>query len=183
MPNKTSYFYRMIYYRAAKPNEANAIAQLHAQSWQKHYRGILRDAYLDEEVLEDRLTVWRERFQHPKETQHIIVATDDDQRCGFACTYAEYHDKYGALLDNLHVLSAWQGRGIGEQLIRRSAQWVHQRDEASGFYLWVFEANTSALAFYQHLGGAIEEKTMVENPGGGTAPVLRIVWPDPSVLI
>ncbi|MEM9672059.1 MAG: GNAT family N-acetyltransferase [Bacteroidota bacterium] len=173
----------MTTYREALPNEADAIAQLHAASWQKHYRGILRDAYLDQEVLADRLSIWRERFQHPKETQHIIVATDSEQRCGFACTYADFHEEHGALLDNLHVSSAWQGRGIGAELIRRSAQWVYQRDETSGFYLWVFEANTSALAFYQRMGGTIQEKTMVENPGGGSAPVSRIVWPDPSVLI
>jgi len=173
----------MIVYREALPNEADTIAQMHAKSWQKHYRGILRNAYLDQEVLADRQAVWQERFQHPQETQHIIVATDNGQRCGFACTYADFHEEYGALLDNLHVLSAWQGRGIGAQLIRRSAQWVHQRDENSGFYLWVFEANTSARVFYERMGGQIEEKTTVENPGGGTAPVLRIIWPDPSVLI
>ena len=172
----------MIVYREALPDEAEAIAQMHAASWQKHYRGILRDDYLNQNVLTDRLEVWQERFEHPKETQHIIVATDNEQCCGFACTYADFHEEYGALLDNLHVLSAWQGRGIGAELIRKSARWVQQQDKHSGFYLWVFEDNTNALAFYKRMGGTVQEKTVVENPGGGSAPVLRIIWPDPSVL-
>lgn len=173
----------MITYREAYPNEAKTVAQLHTVSWQKHYRGILRNTYLDQYVGTDRTQVWQERFSKPKHTQHIILAADDEQVCGFACTYAEDDVYYGALLDNLHVLPHWQGQGIGRQLMQLSAQWVDQYTDDSSLYLWVFEENTEARAFYERVGGTVAEKTTVENPGGGTASVLRIVWPDLTYLV
>lgn len=172
----------MITYREAIPKDADAIARLHAQSWQQHYRGIMRDDYLDQQVLDDRLAVWRERFSHPKATQHIIVAVEDEKLCGFACTYSHYDPQWGALLDNLHVLPAWQGRGVGKALISASAQWASQQDAKAGFYLWVFEENTKARAFYDSQGAVNQEKVMVDNPDGGKAPVFRYVWAEPALL-
>ncbi len=173
----------MITYREASKDEAKIIAQLHTKSWQQHYRGILHDTYLDQNVYADRLQVWQQRFQHPKETQHIIVATDAEEVCGFACTYAKDDNQYGALLDNLHVLPNWQGRSVGRKLMQLTAQWVHQYNTTSGLYLWVYEENIPARAFYERMGGTVAEKSIVENPGGGTASVLRIIWPDPSVIL
>jgi GNAT superfamily N-acetyltransferase len=37
-------------FRAAGPGDANAIAGLHADSWQRHYRGAFSDAFLDNDV-------------------------------------------------------------------------------------------------------------------------------------
>lgn len=172
----------MITYRPAIPADADAIARLHAYSWQQHYRGILRDTYLDHEIEADRRAVWRERFQRPKDTQHIIVATDKDKVGGFACTYAQDDPTWGALLDNLHVSADWQGRGVGRALMQRSAQWVQRQASPEGLYLWVFEANTAARAFYERRGGVRQESVIVDNPGGGQAPVFRYVWSDLNLL-
>ena len=169
-------------YREATPEDAKAIATLHARSWQQHYRGILRDVYLDQDVAADRQAVWHERFQVPSSTQHVVVATEEDVIGGFACTYAEHDPQWGALLDNLHVTSDWQGRGVGRALMQRSAQWVQQQAAGEGLYLWVFEKNTAARAFYDRQGGINQEKTTVENPGGGTAMIFRYVWSDLSRL-
>ncbi len=74
-------------FRQAKPTEARAIAQLHAQSWQVAYRGILTDAFLDNNVLDNRLKVWEERFMSPKDNEYICVAADNDALKGFVCVY------------------------------------------------------------------------------------------------
>ncbi|MGB3850078.1 MAG: hypothetical protein WA958_08940 [Tunicatimonas sp.] len=66
----------MITYRAATLADAEAIAQLHAQSWQQHYRGIMRDDYLDHSVREDRQAVWAERLKSPTVNQHIRGYSD-----------------------------------------------------------------------------------------------------------
>ncbi|MGB3588058.1 MAG: GNAT family N-acetyltransferase [Tunicatimonas sp.] len=173
----------MITYRIAYPDEAETIARLHTISWQKHYQGILRDAYLKQNIAADRLQVWQKRFRNSQDSQYILVAVDNNEVCGFACTYAEDDTRYGALLDNLHVLPHRQGQGIGRRLTQLSAQWVHQRDATSGLYLWVFEENTEARTFYQRVGGTVAEKATVENPGGGMASVLRIIWPDLSAIL
>lgn len=172
----------MFSYREATSEDCDAIARLHARSWQQHYRGILYDTYLNQEVEEDRRIVWQERFQHPQPTQHIIVATEDETISGFACTFAEHNPRWGALLDNLHVIPAWQGRGVGRALMQASARWVQQQGN-EGLYLWVYEENTAARAFYERVGGTRQEKTTVENPGGGQASVFRYVWPDVDLLV
>ena len=173
----------MITYRTATLGDAEAIARLHARSWQQHYRGILRDAYLDEDVVDDRRSVWHERLQHPDDEQHVVVATEDDTLGGFVCTYAEHDPQWGALLDNLHVIPEWQGRGVGRALMQAAARWVEQQETAEGLYLWVFEQNTAARAFYDRMGGVNKETATVENPGGGEATIFRYVWPEVSALI
>lgn len=173
----------MINYREATADDMTTVARLHAQSWQQHYRGILRDDYLDHKVMADRQEVWQERFSHPSDTQHIVVATEDEQLVGFACTYLHDDPQWGALLDNLHVRPPWQGRGVGRGLMKASAEWVREQDPEEGLYLWVLEKNTAARAFYERMAGVNQEKATTDNPGGGTASVYRIVWPDPSLLI
>ena len=168
----------MVTYRLASSTDAEAIAQLHARSWQQHYRGILRDHYLDHAVEADRWAVWRERLQHPTDQQRILIATEDKQPIGLACTYLDHDPRWGALLDNLHVAAGQQGRGLGRTLMQRTAQWVNRERPRQGLYLWVYEENTAARAFYERMGGQRQETATVENPGGGRASVLRYAWSD-----
>ena len=172
----------MITYQEATLADAEAIAQLHAQSWQQHYRGIMHDEYLNGAVHEDRQTIWAERLRCPSVTQHIVLAVNQSELCGFACTYAQHDPQWGALLDNLHVSSTWQGKGIGRSLLQQSARWVSEQAVSEGLYLWVFEKNTAARAFYDQQGGINRDQTIVDNPGGGQAQIFRYAWPDLSTL-
>ena len=47
-----------IQYRLAGPGDAEAIANLHARSWQEHDRGAFQDAFLDGDLPGERLRVW-----------------------------------------------------------------------------------------------------------------------------
>ena len=173
----------MIQYREATKEDINTIAQIHAKSWQRHYRGILSDQYLDTEVLNDRLSVWQKRFGQLNPKQHIIIAETNRDTCGFACTYLDHDLEWGALLDNLHVLSEFQGKGIGKALIKQSAEWVTKQNPDSTFYLWVWEQNEAAKGFYQKLKAECHSPIPHEAPGGGIANVVRCVWRDLGLLI
>ena len=173
----------MITFQLATSDDARSIAELHALSWQRHYRGILSDQYLDKDVLEDRLEVWLRRFEHPSADQYVLLARDGDTLCGLACTYLNDDPEYGALLDNLHVLAEWQGHGIGVNLMALTAEWVAKHDPQGSLYLWVFEENHSARAFYDRMQGHVAESDMIENVGGGSARILRYVWPNLEELI
>lgn len=167
-----------ITYRMATAADTSQIAALHARSWQETYRGIMPDEFLDNEVEAERLAVWQERFaEHPPNRQ-IIVAEDGGQLVGFACVVAGSDPVYGALLDNLHVASSHKGRGIGRKLIKQAAEWVQLQDATSPFFLWVYEQNHSAKAFYDALGAINQEALRGEN-----GIVLRYVWPDTGRLI
>ena len=173
-----------INYRSASPSDVTEIARLHADSWRRHYRGAYSDAYLDGDVFEDRRAVWAERFSHDDDAHFTIVADRDSEMVGFAHTRLDVDPKWGALLDNLHVHYALKRHGIGRGLMVETANILRQKRPSSGLYLWVLKQNTAAQAFYSSVGGEpVEDRLGGPLPGGGTAPVLRYAWPDPSVLL
>ncbi|GAB3546163.1 GNAT family N-acetyltransferase [Spirosoma fluminis] len=167
-----------IVYRTATAADTDRIAALHARSWQETYRGIMTDAFLDDAVEQERRQVWQGRFDEQAPNRQIIVAEADGQVIGFACVFLGEDGTYGALLDNLHVAGEFKRRGVGRNLIKRAAEWVHGQDAASPFYLWVYEKNGPARQFYDKLGAINQEA--VEGEHG---VVLRYVWPDISLLL
>ena len=70
--------------RPAAAGDADSIARLHAESWRRHYRGAYSDAFLDGDVLQDRLSVWRDRLDRAGAEQHTVVATATARVVGFA---------------------------------------------------------------------------------------------------
>jgi ribosomal protein S18 acetylase RimI-like enzyme len=174
-------------YRAAGQSDADAIAALHADSWRRHYRGAYSDAYLDGDVVADRLEVWSSRLRDPDPLRCTIVA-EDHGLLGFAHTVLDDDPTWGALLDNLHVAHGHKRRGIGARLLALAATAVIERREDSGLYLWVLEQNVAAQAFYEACGGRCVGRRDVSPPGGvpsrlvGSPAALRYSWPEPHRL-
>lgn len=56
-------------FRPALATDAAAIAELHADSWRRHYRGAYGDSYLDGDVGADRAAVWHGRFRSCRAAQ------------------------------------------------------------------------------------------------------------------
>ncbi len=169
--------------REARADDADGIARLHAESWRATYRGQYADSFLDGPVYEDRANEWRERLTSPATNQYVIVAQDGDQLAGFACVYAQDDERWGSLLDNLHVVVDRHGAGIGRLLIRETAAWAREHDASHRFYLWVLEANQRARRFYERLGATNVERRQVEHPDRGSPIALRYAWDDVDRLI
>ena len=170
-------------YREATAEDVEAIAQLHADSWRRNYRGAFRDAFLDGPVVGERRTVWAERLKRPATATYTVVAEQDAVLVGFAHTILADDPTWGALVDNLHVVQDLKRHGVGRQLMAASAQAVAGRENDAGLYLWVLRQNTAAQAFYDAIGGRLVGEGVSEPPGGGTAPAFRYAWPDPAALV
>ncbi len=174
-------------FRSAVPSDAGAVAALHADSWRRHYRGAYSDDFLDGDAQTDRLFVWSEQLRDADGASQTIVAEDDDGLVGFAHTIFEHDLRWGALLDNLHVIYREKRRGIGSRLLTLTSRTVLER--GTGLYLWVLEQNSDARAFYEARGGRCVERALVPAPGGmknrlkGTPFGLRYAWSDPGVLL
>ena len=166
----------MILYRTAAAKDVKPIAQLHAQSWSENYRDSFSIEYLDGPVFEERLEVWKGRFNTIDPSQHTIVAEQENQLCGFVCLFTDRDPKWGTLIDNIHVSREYQGKGIGKELMVRTDEYIQQHSKINKYFLWVLTANHQAIAFYKQLGGKIESTEMMDNPGGGRSEVHRIVW-------
>ena len=174
----------MITYHTAQPSDLKPIAQLHAQSWQQNNRGILDDHYLDNLVQAERLKVWTERFAHPKNNQHIIIAKNNGKLCGFTCLFDGKESKYGVYLDNLHIAKDYKGKGIGRRLMHLAGQWTAKNYPNQGLHLLVFVANTLAIGFYQKLGGK-EVEVVNYDLGDGTGRLgatARYYWEKPGKI-
>jgi GNAT superfamily N-acetyltransferase len=168
--------------RIATLADADAVARLHADSWRRTYRGSLSDEYLDGDVVADRLAVWHERLGSPASNQHVIVAEENGVLQAFICVYGDRDDRWGSLVDNLHVRFDAHGRGIGRELMRAAAAWSLASYPGSGLYLWVLQANQNGQRFYERLGGSNQGGEEHEGADGGTTYALRYAWADPRAL-
>jgi GNAT superfamily N-acetyltransferase len=166
----------MRYISDGGPDDADAIAALHAMSWRAAYRGMLPDAFLDGPLDEDRRAQWRARLASPPPDRPIVLkATEGPTLLGFACVFQQQDDIWGALLDNLHVLPGSTGQGIGAGLLRaaqqRTAAAARQR-----LHLWVFEANGRARRFYERHGARAADCQVAEVIPGVFVPEVRYVF-------
>lgn len=170
-------------YRLARSADAPAIARLHAESWRVAYRGMLPDAFLDNEVFHDRAALWRQRFAEPDASlvTVTILAERNGELLGFAHSIVDDDAERGTLLDNLHVRHGTKRLGIGRRLMAETAAWLEERGHTSGLYLWVLEANAPARRFYDALGGRVVGSGL-SHEGGGSAPSLRYWWPELAEL-
>ncbi|WP_155371584.1 GNAT family N-acetyltransferase [Catellatospora vulcania] len=168
--------------RAASAADAQAVATLHADSWRRHYRGAFADAFLDGDVVADRLAVWAGRLGSPKPDQVTIVADVDGEPVGFVHVVLDDDARWGSFIDNLHVTDALRRGGIGSALITRAAQTVAGHGTTGALYLWVLEQNTAAQAFYVGHGASPVERAYAGEPGGvpgrlnGSPAKLRMSW-------
>ena len=169
--------------RHAGTDDADAIAQLHTESWRRTYRGMMSDDFLDHRALDNRRLTWRERLEAPPPNQYVRVAGDQTAIVGFICGFADHDPVWGSYIDNLHVTAGMHRQGIGRALMRDVAGWLCQVRPDRGVWLWVMEANTSARAFYDRLGATNAGTANLRDPDGGHAPNCRYVWPRPSVLV
>jgi len=173
----------LVEYREATEKDVEAIAALHADSWRRNYRGAYSDEFLDRDVFEERRAAWTERLTRPDPLHHTVVAEYEGVIAGFVHTILDHDPVWGALLDNLHVAQGQQRRGVGTQLMARSAEAVLSRAESARLHLWVLESNRAAQAFYQARGAQCVDREISEPPGGGRIVGLRYTWRDPAILL
>lgn len=97
---------------------------------------------------------------------------------GFVCLNATEERDRGVLLDNLHVARVFRRRGVASALIRLCAEIVAKEFPGESMHLSCLEANASARALYDRLGGQLQDGIMMWDPEGGKpTPCVRYAWP------
>lgn len=84
----------MMQFRLAGPADAKAVADLHADSWRRNFRGAYSDAFLDGDVFADRLAVWTGLLREPDPRRCTIVA-EDGSLAGIAHTVFDDDPTWG----------------------------------------------------------------------------------------
>lgn len=165
--------------REGGASDASTIAEIHTRSWQSAYRGlgILSDAFLDGAARATMQTKWHARMAAPVAGQRVWCADLDGQTIGFLCMLREDDTPWGALVDNLHLLPASRGHGVGKRLMGEAARWAAAQG-ITQLHLLVYEANTAAIGFYETLGGVPVSRDWLETADGGHAWVHTYHWPE-----
>ena len=171
-------------FRPGTAADGVSIAALHTASWRGAYRGILPDSYLDGEIGEERLGLWKTRLSSSGRDRGLVLLAEDPlELAGFVCVLLDEEPEWGAYLDNLHVRSDIQGRGLGRRLFAEAARWVASMEPGWPIHLWVFEANRAARGFYERFKGEVVGREIKRMPGGAEVPSLRYVWRDVGMLL
>ena len=170
-------------FRRAAACDADRIAQLHAESWRRTYRGMMRDEFLDRDVLSNRCEAWRDLMSTTGYGKFVLLAEEGERLAGFICVTGNEDVLWGSYIDNLHVAEDYMRRGVGRALMCHAARWLGESHAGSSVYLWVMRANDRARRFYEALGAANVGERSLLDPGGGSALNCRYVWRRPGDLV
>jgi len=174
----------MIIIRDARDGDVAPIAALHAESWRSGYRDILSDEYLETNVHQERLAAWQSRFSEAfQKKMFVLVSQANATLAGFVCVFPDEDAVFGSYLDNLHVLPAMTGQGIGRKLLSEAAKRLVATGSRVGLYLWVIEQNQRALQFYERAGAQVVGSRVNTMPDGRRVPALRCFWHRPQMLV
>ncbi|MGA7911395.1 MAG: GNAT family N-acetyltransferase [Candidatus Dormiibacterota bacterium] len=103
-----------------------------------------------------------------------VLAETDAGIVGLVHLVLDDDERWGSLVDNLHVTHAHRRHGIGSALIARVAQAVIDGGTTGATYLWVLEQNTAAQSFCAAHRGRSAERAFAQSPGGLPG---RLKWP------
>ena len=116
-------------------------------------------------VTEELLKITLFGINSPAEVQ---IAYNKNQTLGFALyfrTFSTFLGRPGIYLEDLYVRESVRGKGVGEALLRRTAQ--RAREIGGGRLEWsVLNWNEPAINFYQKMGASsLDEWTMFRVTG------------------
>jgi GNAT superfamily N-acetyltransferase len=161
--------------RAARPEDARSVAEVHVDSWRHTYRGILADEYLGRLSVEDRESMWLGAFADPDPKSGALVAEADGHLVGFA-SFGPSRDEDApdgtGEVPAIYVEPAALGTGVGRELFAAVTETL--RD--AGFTratLWVLEANASARRFYEKAGWSWDGAVSTHMFDCANEPVVR----------
>lgn len=168
--------------RAAEPEDADAIARVHVDSWRTTYRGLVPDPYLDGMSLQEYEVRWRRMLNEYAATNHTFVASVGGEIVGFAsCGRERDQDPiYLGELYAIYLLQDQQRRGLGRRLVSAVAERLIELDYRS-MLVWVLAPNP-ARGFYEALGGAFVRARQMEI-GGESKEEVGYGWLDAAVLV
>ena len=145
--------------RVATVDDVVDIARIRMTGWQSAYAGIVPAEVLDSFTLEDKIVEGERWFaQLDAAAEVALVAEDEAGVRGWAVAGTARDDnapRASGELRAIYVDPASWGRGCGRALLGTAETWLAEAGFASA-YLWTFEANGLARAFYEHCGWAAD---------------------------
>lgn len=163
--------------RAATPEDARAIAEVHAASWRWAYRDDLPASALGGRTVEDRERMWTEWFASREPAADLLVADEDGRIVGFSGFGVSRDDgvpEATGEIRTIYLVEEAAGRGIGRDLFARA----NERLRDLGYRratLWVLETNERSRRFYERAGWTWDGTTSAHQLDCANLPIVRYV--------
>lgn len=165
--------------RDARPDDAQAVAEVHVQSWQQAYAGLLPQEMLAglgrPADVAARAARWESTIAE-RERRVLVVAIaaagGDGAVVGFAAFGSARDEPDAGELMAFYLDPRWWGHGAGRALHERVVSEL-DRDHARSI-LWVLRGNERAMRFYRAAGWWPDGGTKTASgPDGVELPELR----------
>jgi GNAT superfamily N-acetyltransferase len=158
--------------RLARPNDADAIARVHVDSWRTTYAHVLLADYLAQLSVDERASHWQRVLSDPQAPKIAYVA--DDRLTGVVGFASGGPDRTGDLgfsgeLYCIYLLERAQRAGLGRRLVSAVAGRLLKLGHTS-MLVWVLADNPSRR-FYEALGATFVTEKMIELGGKALAEV------------
>ena len=138
--------------RAATPDDADAIARIHVDTWRAAYRGQIPESYLDALSVEQRARTWASTLARPGPGRVLVT----EPLTGF-CFYGPSRDGEDGVAEifALYVRPDSWRQGAGRLLCDEALRDARSR-ECTSMTLWVLQTNERARRFYERIGYVLD---------------------------
>jgi ribosomal protein S18 acetylase RimI-like enzyme len=144
--------------RRMRSEDSLAVATIHTLAWQKAYKGIVDQSFLDSIDIQKRAANWKRGTETNDPAIIRLVSGNESHIFGFACglenrTKAELPD-CDAELWAIYVHPDHMNQGFGKALVDQFKEELRSMEKAR-FCIWTLEANLQARRFYEKQGGRL----------------------------
>jgi ribosomal protein S18 acetylase RimI-like enzyme len=141
--------------RRAQPSDAPKLAQVHVDSWQAAYRGVVPDSHLQGFTYQRREEAFRKALLAGLEETYLLEEGDRPVAILTigACRDADLEAHRVGELWGIYIAPDHWRRGIGTKLVGEAERMLRARGYGE-IVLWVLEGNAQARRFYEALGFA-----------------------------
>jgi ribosomal protein S18 acetylase RimI-like enzyme len=155
--------------RVARESDIPGLAETHLAAWHAAYRGLMPDAVIDAQTLENRVAGWTKTLADGN--RRNLACIIDDRVVGFS-SYCKSRDQDAssdeAELVAMYVHPEFWRAGLGRALCRETFDQL--RKEYRTAIVWVLRENQKARRFYEAMGFALVERKEKQLPWFGNVP-------------
>ncbi len=163
--------------RAARVDDAGAIARIHVRSWQAAYRGHVPDRFLDGLEVDRRAEFWAHEIGEPEPETRVWVIERSGEVIGFAGT-GRSHDQDAtpetAEVYTIYLAPEVVGRGVGQTLLAHAVEDLRARSFERAV-LWAFASNERGRRFYEAAGWRHDGGVKADRFGDVDLEIVRYV--------
>ena len=134
--------------RQAREEDVMQIAEILVEDWQKAYRGIMDDDFLDTLSAEQRYPIEIKRYQK------YTVAVEKDEVLGYAWNETADDEAADCEIIALYVRYPKRNHGIGKALMLNSMEYFRKAGKKS-MIIWCLRENHESRKFYEKMGGKV----------------------------